>query len=97
MGKMTAKRFKYMFYLALREVSEDWKEKKDYEIKELRDHIKRLKEDLSKQYDMLRESTQAYNKHVHASNLIGMKYELRIMDLKEKIRKQRKELKQNGK
>jgi len=85
--------FQGFFYTFLDLISEEWKETKDRVIKNFKEENEQLRKQLNKQHSQLVDSTQAYNKHIHASNLLGLEYETRIMELKKRIRELKKEVK----
>ena len=92
-GKVTLNKedFTSFFYTFLKLMSEEWKEINDKTIKILNDQIDRLKGELQQYITSLHDSTQAYNRHVHTSNVIKLKLEERIIDLKKRIRELKKE------
>ena len=92
-GKVTLNKedFTSFFYTFLNLMSEEWKEIKDKTIKILRGDNERLRKELQQYITSLHEMTQAYNRHIHTSNVIKLKLEERIMDLKKRIRELKKE------
>lgn len=67
------------------EISKEWKDVKDKTIKEALDNIEKLKEDLELNRRMLNQQTEAYNKHIHKSNLLNIEKDILITQLRNQI------------